>query len=423
MRTFTHFKLLWIFSIVFSANSTAQKTYWETLNVPAAERYDDVFFLNEDLGYTINSSGKVYNTNNGGLLWNELANLSGYLRGVEFIDENIGFVGSLDSALFKTTDGGNTWNNITNDLNSPFPIPGICAISIANNQVYVGGKWSGPAYIFKSGDGGQNWQYIGLDSLSRAIVEINFINDSIGFAAGKSNIVSEGGVILKTTNSGKTWRKVATTQFNNEFVWKIDQVHQNHWAASIQSNPAQTKLRYLTSNNFGETWQIQTVTDTFFQAQVIGFKDSATGWLGGLNHLFETTDGGLTWTQNNFGASYNRYFQVTDSLAFMSGEKVYRHTNKTKSTNQISTPVNLHLKAWRANQQIHVSFQLPQASFTECEIIDLQGNIVKIVLHSFLPKGDYALAENVQNLTPGIYFIILHTNYGLHHIPIAISEE
>lgn len=417
------FKLFIIFILLcnFWEKELTAQNHWETLNVPVASRYDDVFFLNEIEGYTINSEGEFLKTTDGGKTWQIEKTFDEYLRCVEFVDSQIGFIGSLDSAFYKTTDGGLTWTNISNQLNTSFAIPGICAISIFDSVIYAGGKWSGPGYVVKSDDNGNNWEYLNLDSLSSGIVELDFNSTEFGFAAGKSNLTSEGGVILKTEDGGNSWKKVATTGFSNEYVWKIDQLKQNVWVGSIQGNHASKAMRYLKSEDNGETWTMETVIDTFYQSQTIGFVDSIYGVTGGLNQLFETFNGGITWSKSSTGSNYNRFFKVNDSTAFLSGAQLYKYSKKPLNISKLTIDYSQNLKVFQNQNSLLISFSLPHKSHVLIDLIDVNWRLIRQLKNEFINSEDVSFSIPVSSLKSGVYFVALHTNYGLEVKPILLN--
>jgi len=412
--------LLFIFIIIGNLISgfAHGQNKWKEQNIPLANRYDDVFFLDENVGFTINSEGGFYKTTNGGTDWLNTFTFKEYLRCVEFIDPQIGFCGSLDSAFYKTNDGGNTWQNISTSLNTPFSIPGICAISISENTIYAGGKWSGPGFVVKSTDDGNSWQYIGLDSLTNGIVELDFINANVGFAAGKSNISSEGGVILKTIDGGITWRKVATTELPSEYVWKLHQINATRWVGSIQGNPASKALRYLQSEDSGETWSTKQVIDTFYQSQTIGFLNENYGVTGGVNQLFETFDGGDSWSKIKLGASHNRFYKVNDSTAFLSGDKIYKTQKLNIGGNTTHKPFSHNLKVLPFKEHWLVSFNIPKPSFIIIKVLDLKGKQISIVENNFITAKNYSKTIETSNFSNGFYFLVLSTNYGQEIIKV-----
>ncbi|MGB3081001.1 MAG: hypothetical protein WBB31_18105, partial [Saprospiraceae bacterium] len=54
--------------------------------IPFANRYDDIYFINENIGWTVNSEGNIFKTIDGGLTWTWLYQNSYYFRSVEFLD-------------------------------------------------------------------------------------------------------------------------------------------------------------------------------------------------------------------------------------------------------------------------------------------------------------------------------------------------
>lgn len=395
---------------------------WTELNVPASIRYDDIFFHNPLSGITINSEGQVLKTNDGGKTWAESSNLNQYLRCIEFINEDVGFIGSLDSALYLTNDGGESWINITQQLNTPFKIPGICGMSIIDSTVYACGKWSHPGYILKSENAGNTWNFINLDSLSKGLVELEFWDSQTGLAAGKSNISLEGGAILKTDDGGQTWKKVYTSNYTNEYVWKLQRIKPNVIVGSIQGNPASGALRMVKSEDDGNTWFTIALTDTFYQSQTIGFLNEAYGVTGGIDQLFETLNSGKTWQKLNLGASHNRFFKVNDSLAFLSGEKIYKTTSTILNT---SKQIQSHGQDFRITQLhdiIEIKFNLSSKSHIQLGITDLTGKEFYLLKDNFYAKGEHAVEIKKQLLNSGIYFLFLHSNFGIQHQSIVITK-
>lgn len=415
--------IIFVILIAFLGNPIIAQNHWETLNVPVASRYDDIFFLNENEGLALNSEGEYLKTIDGGQTWQIEKTFDEYLRCIEFVDSQIGFIGSLDSSFYKTTNGGSTWTDISKQLSTPFPIPGVCAISIIDSVIYAGGKWSGPGYVVKSKNNGNTWEYLNLDSLSNGIVELDFISPEFGFAAGKSNIASEGGVILKTEDGGNSWNKVATTGLSNEYVWKINQVSNNVWVGSIQGNPASKAMRYLKSEDNGETWTMETVIDTFYQSQTIGFVDTNYGVTGGLNQLFETFNGGKTWSKASIGSNYNRFFKVNDTTAFLSGAQLYKYSKKPLNISEVKINSSQNLEIYQNLNQLIISFALPHKSHIQVDLIDVNGRHIQQLKNEFLNSEFVKFSTPISEIKTGVYFVVLHTNYGVEAKSIMINFE
>lgn len=197
-------------SFLFVAGLVSSQTYnWSTLNFPPSTtgRYDDVFFLNENLGWAARGgNGTVFKTTNGGTTWTEqiVSSQTGqYFRNIEFLNENIGFLGTLNNNFYKTTNGGTTWTKVNNI--SPYPAA-ICGLdTVGSSTVYGCGAWFSPAYVIKSTDSGNTWKFIDMSAYASALVEVQFIDENVGFVSGSDE---QGAVILKTTDGGDSWTNI-----------------------------------------------------------------------------------------------------------------------------------------------------------------------------------------------------------------------
>ena len=106
-------KMILAFSLLGSLFSAQYS--WTAFSYPPAStngRYDDVFFLNENVGWAARGgNGAVFKTTNGGANWTQQtvsAATNQYYRNIEFLNENVGFLGTLNNNFYKTADGGNS---------------------------------------------------------------------------------------------------------------------------------------------------------------------------------------------------------------------------------------------------------------------------------------------------------------------------
>src|SRR4051812_41740233 len=91
---------------------------WRRTNAPtASSRTDDIWFLDPNRGWAVNSNGHILHTEDGGTTWQRQfsAGAAVYLRCIAFVDELRGWVGTVSAAhrLFRTTDGGASWSEAT----------------------------------------------------------------------------------------------------------------------------------------------------------------------------------------------------------------------------------------------------------------------------------------------------------------------
>ena len=128
------------------------------------------------------------------------------------------YMGVASGGLFRTFDGGATWTPIT-DGKVPLGSTGSVAVFDSDpNIIYLGTGSDGVRSnvstgrgMYKSTDDGQTWKFIGLYNAGQiGAVRIHPTNPDIVWVAAGGDIFKpndERGV-FKTTDGGKTWRKV-----------------------------------------------------------------------------------------------------------------------------------------------------------------------------------------------------------------------
>ncbi len=413
-------QLLYILLLIFSFTTAPAQTGWRTLGIPnpgPGGRIDDVFFLNDSLGWAAGGiGGSIYITRDGGATWKRQVALGKYLRSIEFINEQVGFCGSLDFSFYKTTNGGQTWTDIAGDIN-PRP-PGICGLSAPDPQhIYGCGIWSFPAYVIKSGDGGNTWTMIDMSAYANALVDIMFLNKDTGFVCGMAKPSSQGGIILKTENGGATWKVVHKTTIAYEYIWKLQTPDNKNFVASIQPNPNVLLTGFLRSNDGGDSWRFRMVKPYYHYIQAIGFIDLNTGWVGGDTALYKTTDGGLTWSENlGVGSAYNRFFRVNSKVAFLTGEKVYKYNALLDGEPPGGVLNEIHsLKVYPnpASEMTIIEAVFNNPTTVRIEIFSSGGERIAHVFSGKLQGDSRMFKFDLGRHAAGIYYVVMRTNEGV----------
>jgi photosystem II stability/assembly factor-like uncharacterized protein len=128
------------------------------------------------------------------------------------------YMGVASGGLFKTTESGATWTPIT-DGKIPLGSTGSVAVADSDpNVIYLGTGSDGVRSnvstgrgVYKSTDGGETWKFTGLYNAGQiGAVRIHPTNPDIAWVAANGDVFksNEERGVYKTTDGGKTWRKV-----------------------------------------------------------------------------------------------------------------------------------------------------------------------------------------------------------------------
>jgi photosystem II stability/assembly factor-like uncharacterized protein len=185
------------------------------------------------------------------------------------------YFGADGGGVWKTTDGGNVWKPIFDSQ----PIGSIGALALApsnSNIIYVGsgvnGVYSDIAYgngIYKSVDGGETWQHLGLEDtrhIARILIDPRNPDIVLVAALGHSFGPNEDRGVFRSTDVGKTWKKVL---YKDNLTGAVD----------LCFEPGNPRVVYAT------LWQ---------GIRKPGQKGTSFGPGSGL---YKSVDAGLTWAQ------------------------------------------------------------------------------------------------------------------------------
>ncbi len=132
-------------------------------------------------------------------------------------DINTMYVAGAVGGIFKTTNGGVTWKAIFDSQ----PVASIGAIAIAPtdpNVIYAGTGEGNPRNdasigdgIYKSIDAGEHWTNVGLpdsEKIARLVIDPRNADVVYACALGREWGPNEERGLFKTTDGGKSWKKV-----------------------------------------------------------------------------------------------------------------------------------------------------------------------------------------------------------------------
>jgi photosystem II stability/assembly factor-like uncharacterized protein len=325
--------------------ASAPQASWTQLDSkPYPGKQDDLFFVDDKVGYYGNGQGLVYRSDDGGQSWREVWKHPGtYVRALGFVDAQHGFVGNLgpgafpgvsdETPLYETRDGGATWAAVT-AIKGPLP-RGICAIDVLHDKfinaghledrtiIHAAGRVSGPSFLLSSTDGGATWTSRDVSAQAGMLLDVKFVDAMTGFrcAASSTDPQDTHARILKTTDGGATWKVVYDSPRPWEIGWKCSFPSKQVGYATIQSYDEDEKnvQRYIAkTSDGGETWhELPLAADHDLLEFGIGFVDEETGWVGAMDGIWQTTDGGAHWVKQAAGKAMNKIRTLRTPTGFV----------------------------------------------------------------------------------------------------------
>lgn len=176
--------------------------------------------------------------------------------------------------LYLTQDSGKTWTNISPSSSVQFPNNPVFGsdlyfMDMNHGWIVRDSLGSGEAIVLRTSDGGATWKMTSLPD-AYDVVSMYFLNEEYGWivTTGDRSSSSEGTTVYRTTNGGATWKKIMETPLL----------------------PTNASSAELTLPKHGKP------------AGIV-FTDEMTGYItlleAGLPAVYETIDGGSTWTKND----------------------------------------------------------------------------------------------------------------------------
>jgi photosystem II stability/assembly factor-like uncharacterized protein len=297
--------------------------------------------------------------------------------------KNTFYFGATGGGVWKTGDGGSNWKNISDKYFGS----SIGAVAVAPSDesiLYVGegentmrGNVSEGFGIWRSDDGGKSWRHLGLkDTRHITRIIIHPKNPDIVWIAATGHLFgpNEERGVFKTTDGGKSWKKVL---FANNMAGAVDllmepgnaqTLYATTWRVirtpySLESGGEGSAL--WKSTDGGETWKNISSNKGLPKNETLGIIGVAVSpvntdrvWAiieaksGGL---YRSDDGGATWSKQTDDANIRQrawYFSKifadpkNENTIYALNVGLYRSRDGGKTFQSINTPHGDHHDMW-----------------------------------------------------------------------------
>ena len=268
-------------------------------------------------------------------------------------EPNLFYMGGVQGGVWKSTDYGLRWENIT-DGKIPAIATSIGALAVAPSRpavIYAGTGESDVRQDVDTGDGiyatddaGEHWHYAGLrETHSTMDLAVDPRDPKVVYAASMGHLFVPGADrgIYKTTDGGKTWKKMLFVDDRTGGVYvKIDARHPNTIYASMwqayrtpwtmeSGGPGSALYK---STDGGEHWK-KISANPGFARELLGKIGIAVSPADSrvVYALVQARDGGV-FRSNDGGATWKR---VNDEMKLR--QRAFYYTNVIADPREVNT--------------------------------------------------------------------------------------
>ena len=302
-----------------------------------------VFFGDAQRGWAVGDRGVIWHTDDGGRRWRlQASGVDDRLTSIHFTDADNGwavgrktrpYTHTTEGILLRTRNGGQTWQK-----ESTAALPGLNYVKFFDEQRGVAlGDSSAlfPSGVFTTKDGGRRWSAVPAQRVGGWLTG-DFSDRNVGVLAGSQGalasmwrrsikpsripalglrsvrrvkllsardgwLVGDGGLILRTTDSGVSWQTPPTAipqRVTRHFDFSaVAGVGSHCW---IAGSPGTLVFH---SADGGRSWE-SFPTRQNLPIHSLTFVDQQHGWaVGALGTILASVDGGRTWKRQAGGGT------------------------------------------------------------------------------------------------------------------------
>jgi photosystem II stability/assembly factor-like uncharacterized protein len=380
-------------------------TSWENKTQSFTEEWlFGLHFINENIGWVSGENGTILKTTNSGEYWViQNSGVTKRLREIYFRNELMGWSLGNEGTIINTTNGGGNWNI----NNSPTLLP-LYDINFDNYPFgwIVGGDVLSPGQLFKTTNGGSTWNTETSITLPPADnYELQFTSNDIGWImVGNSTI---GGLqrLYRTSDGGDNWDILLSNNSDTTFRVMYFINDSTGWISTYQ------KIFHTTDGGIGwERFEVPSILRSIY------FSDSLKGWGGAISgEIYITIDGGISWEAQHspMDNPINKLFFYGDNYGWAVGfQGNIIHTSNGGVSFVYSMETNIYPDEFILYQNYpnpfnpltKIRFEIPTSSVITLKIYDVLGRELKTLVNGYKNAGSYEVEFNGSQLASGIYF-------------------
>jgi photosystem II stability/assembly factor-like uncharacterized protein len=408
------------FLIIFFT-TTKIFSQWVELSIPTIFTLFSVSAVNDDVIWTCASGNNIFRSTNGGDSWvNAGATLpppAGVETCIYALDANTAFVSLYagypnNAYVFKTSNGGQNWNLIFTQF------PGfITAINMkdANNGFMVGwpqgGRWS----LWKTSNGGTTWDSTGMYIAESDPNNWSFENDLV-YQGSNIWFGARGRGVYHSTNNGASWALQNLTAAGFCYPSAI-------WFENANNGFTSAQLNIVKTTNGGNVWSplAGSLLDSEVVRGIVSVNMQYVWYVRDMTpKIYYSSNGGVNWVVQHTSPSGTGYKHLTKSRdgeklwAITIGGEIERYDN-ISSVHQVSTEIPGTYKLFQNypnpfNPATTIKYNIAKASSVELKVYNMLGKEVAMLVNEKQNQGTFEVTFDGSRLSSGTYFYKLSAN-------------
>ncbi|MGD8782149.1 MAG: YCF48-related protein [Ignavibacteria bacterium] len=393
--------------------SSLNYSQWRIIDTGIKTYFLDITFADSENGWALGDKA-IMHTCDGGETWinqKEIDSLK--YRQIVFLDNQVGF--ALGYGILRTTDGGVNWN-----IYNVFPEKYYMTVSFCNDStgLMIAAKEENEKiykFVLKTHNRGLSWDTLLIKNDIIRFSDIAFADSSTGYIMGSVGLDNFSPIyIYKSNDGGNNWDSISV--FDGAHTLVLSAVNKDTlWAGWFG---------FAKSFDGGFTWNSnyeiingdppyygQPRFYDFYQvngkkgyAAIVITKKTANF------HLCYTEDGGTGWTILDIPADFKpRSVSSNGKYIFSGGLDGKILTNKSTTVGiQDETDFDLSFELYQNypnpfNPSTVISWQLAESINVNLKVYDILGRKIKTLVNTYQTAGKHEVLFDGSNLPSGIY--------------------
>jgi photosystem II stability/assembly factor-like uncharacterized protein len=426
-----------ILAILIVHSTHAQQYSWQVVARPTTIPLTAVVYTDTLNGIIAGGAAGFYVTTDGGSTWTPSAGATFRTEALSMADSSTGWSAGNSGSIGRinhTTDAGRTWvdqRSIAQDRYN-----GTAAQNVLRNTT-AGDKYpgSGPdtSLVVSTTDGGVQWQKRRLNPNTR-FSKVVFVDSLHGWINANLNQGSSGAV-FRTTDGGANWQQLAAPVLFSAIEF-IDTLQ--GWAGAF-AFPG-----FYRTTDGGVTWDsLYRVPNPpeDFSTNDLSFTDSLYGWaFGGAFYqgriseaIYHTTNGGVTWYRESIGLtddlgdlSDGIMLDRTHGWTVAADGRVLAYRLVTSVPERLpDVPTSFSLRQNYPNPfnpTTTIEYELAERTRVRLQVFDNLGREVSVLVNAPQEAGVYRVQFDGSHLASGVYTVVLDTKREKHTRQIVLVK-